>query len=224
MITIRSFDFKKLLSRKSTALPLWLRILDRAVSVFWYLLVISLVLIILRVSTAKLQGRIPDIFGYSIFRITTGSMEPTIPTGSYILVRKAPAKQVQENDIITFYSKNPDIFGMPNTHRVIAPPLTTPLGLCFITRGDATVLTDRQPVFPSDLIGIYCCNLDVLTAVVNFCTTRGMLVILLVLQGLAIIMGSVSVKIIQRRQEKDASAEQPQITIPEEGGKEHERS
>ena len=53
-----------------------------------------------------------DIFGYSIFSTTTGSMSPTIEKGDIVFVKIG--EKVQENDIITYKNGNSFI-----THRII---------------------------------------------------------------------------------------------------------
>jgi len=60
-----------------------------------------------------------SIGGYHVLWVKTNSMEPTIPTSSYILTKDVEAKDVKVGDIITFVSDNPQIKGMYNTHRVI---------------------------------------------------------------------------------------------------------
>lgn len=175
----------------------------------WNLLVLILVLILVNVVGAKLNHQVPRIFGYSIFRITSGSMEPTIPTGMYILVKKTPAEEIQKGDIITFYSTDPSIEGMPNTHRVAAKPIRTARGLVFQTRGDANYISDEYYVAESRLIGRYCCNLTKLTELVDFFMTRGMLIVLLVIQGVSLLMMGASVKILEKnRKEREALKEE----------------
>ena len=47
------------------------------------------VLIALYVAISTLAVGYTSIFGYSVFRVVTPSMEPTIPEKSYILIKKA---------------------------------------------------------------------------------------------------------------------------------------
>ncbi|MGN1099836.1 MAG: S26 family signal peptidase, partial [Christensenellales bacterium] len=44
---------------------------------------------------------------YSVLWVLTDSMEPTIPSRSYILVRNVTADEIEVNDVITFSSKDP---------------------------------------------------------------------------------------------------------------------
>lgn len=99
------------------------------------------------------KDKVPNIFGYSFLQVATGSMEPTIPTNSLVIVRKTEPSQVEVGDIICFYSTDPKIFGKPNTHRVVE--ITQDEGITFITQGDASELRDEYTVSADRLVGVY---------------------------------------------------------------------
>ncbi|MBQ7541337.1 MAG: signal peptidase I [Clostridia bacterium] len=100
------------------------------------------------------KGKVPSVFGFSFLQIATGSMEPTIPTGALIMVRQTDAAEIREGDVICFYSTDPMIAGMPNTHRVTQ--ITTENGtIRFITKGDAADEEDPYPVYPDQLVGVF---------------------------------------------------------------------
>ena len=134
--------------------------MKKAVSVINRLISILLVLVLLFAGyvfiTAMRAGKdkVPSVFGLSFLQVATGSMEPTIPTHSMIIVRRADAAEVKVGDVITFYSSDPLIEGVPNTHRVTA--ITEENGApVFTTRGDAGIQDDPYPVYANQLIGIY---------------------------------------------------------------------
>ena len=165
----------------------------------WYLSVILLALTLIHVIGAKLHGQIPNIMGYSLLRISTGSMEPAIPTGTYILVKQTAAEEIHEGDIISFYSSDPLIQGMPYTHRVYGAPRQGADGISFTTKGDANMIPDSTPALSQSLIGRHVKNLDGLTAFADFCTTRGMLIIIIAMQVLCAVMMLISVETIKRK-------------------------
>jgi len=81
----------------------------------------------------------PRFLPYQALIVRSGSMSPTIPTGSIVFYTKIPANQVKVGDIIVFNKP-----GDPNekvTHRVykIGQSAT---GLYFITKGDANGTPD----------------------------------------------------------------------------------
>ncbi len=96
-----------------------------------------------------------SIFGFRLFYVVTGSMEPTLPVGSMLVVGESETYEV--GDIITFYSKEESIKGRANTHRIHA--ITEEDGvLCYITKGDANSIADTIPVTQEDVIGkMYLC-------------------------------------------------------------------
>ena len=133
-----------------------LRVFSRVLSVF---LTIALLLAayVFFVTLRTPKDRVPSIFGFSVLHVVSGSMEPTIPTGSMVLVRKVDASAVQVGDIICFYSNDPQIEGMPNTHRVTE--IRAKGGtLSFITQGDASETPDPYPVYADRLVGLFVCT------------------------------------------------------------------
>lgn len=103
------------------------------------------------VTACAIMGNPVDIFGYNILRVETGSMEPALHVGDYIVVKKCDPAALKKDDIISFYSEQEDIKGKLVTHRIawIGRDGT------FITRGDANPVNDPVPVKPSSVFGTY---------------------------------------------------------------------
>lgn len=159
-----------------------LTIIKRVLSALWWLVLISLVVLLINIFGAKLSGNVPSVFGYSVMNIVSGSMEETIPKNSYILIKKASAEEIEKDDIICFYSTDPKIYGLPNTHRVVEEPITTESGIEFITKGDANPVNDFETAKGDNLIGIYVKNLDGLTAFSNALSKNFILIAIICLQ------------------------------------------
>ena len=114
------------------------------------LIVASLFVLLTVVMTPS--GQVPQVMGFSILQVLTGSMEPTIPEGSMLLIQETDPKSLQPGDIISFFSPDPSLDGALNTHRiqqVVAESDT----LEFITKGDANFLEDQQPVAAQQVVG-----------------------------------------------------------------------
>lgn len=91
---------------------------------------------------------------YRVLHVVTGSMEPCIETGSYIVVKKVNPSELKENDIITYISKEPQIYGKYNTHRIYDICTDTYTGeKLFITKGDAYDEPDEYPVERDEIVG-----------------------------------------------------------------------
>ena len=94
--------------------------------VFCFLIMI----IISKVSMLFTGKQYFEIFGYSVFTVATGSMEPTISQNDIVIVKKT--NDIKVNDIVT-YEKD----GNYITHRVISMSDDT-----LVTKGDANNTND----------------------------------------------------------------------------------
>ncbi|MDO4487472.1 MAG: signal peptidase I [Eubacteriales bacterium] len=98
------------------------------------------------------SGDVPNIGGYSVFRVLTGSMEPTMPVDTLIVVKRCGPEKIEVGDVISFYSVDEDIYGSVNTHRVTGIEETNGY-ISFRTRGDANAAEDKNLTPGSELIG-----------------------------------------------------------------------
>lgn len=97
-------------------------------------------------------GQVPQVLGYSVFRVMTGSMEPEIREDSLLVVKKTPPEDIVPGDVISFFSPDPMLEGAVNTHRVVR--IEKENGRTqFITKGDANVIEDIYPTDASALVG-----------------------------------------------------------------------
>lgn len=111
---------------------------------FYYLVVvlISVVALLLIISILPLTGN------FKVLAVLSGSMEPTIHTGSIVAVK--PAGDYKIGDIITFgkIGKNQT----PTTHRIndIRVQAGKPI---YITKGDANNTPDPKEVLANEVVG-----------------------------------------------------------------------
>jgi signal peptidase len=82
--------------------------------------------------------------GLSVVIVTTGSMSPTMPTGSAALLRPVAASEVGVGDVVTV--RRPGA-RLPVTHRVVAvaPDPDRAEGRILVLRGDANTSDDPYP-------------------------------------------------------------------------------
>lgn len=118
----------------------------------------------------------PRIFGYEIYTVISGSMEPAIPTGSLVYIASTDPEEIREGDVIAFYGgmagnsgthaddmadsgegydiktedSAPDSGVSIITHRVVSNSII--MGE-FITKGDANEKEDMNPVSYDNYIG-----------------------------------------------------------------------
>lgn len=94
-----------------------------------------------------------SFFGYSFFKVTTGSMEPTIPVGALILTQDVPIHTLELEDVVSFFSKEAYMNGRIITHRVVEKETSGTGQVLLTTRGDANSSTDIHRVDEENLIG-----------------------------------------------------------------------
>ena len=156
-----------------------LKVLKIVASAAWWCVLVLLALLLMNIIGAKIKGKVPSVFGYSVMNIISDSMGEQMPRGSYILVKRIDAEDVKVDDVICFYSSDPAIFGFPNTHRVVEEPIVTELGIEFVTRGDASDANDKVTAKGENLIGIYVKRLESLEKFVA-ALDSGMLIIVII--------------------------------------------
>jgi len=117
------------------------RVFGIIVDVLTFLVFLVLVLIIFSRVKMMVSGKeYFDVFGYSVFNVATGSMEPVISQNDIIVVKEQ--RDYELNDIVTFKSDNAYV-----THRVISKS-----GNSYITKGDANNAKDVS-IKKDDIIG-----------------------------------------------------------------------
>ena len=113
---------------------------------------IAAAVVVLCIVLLTRPGEAPSIAGYTLFRITTGSMEPTYPVDTLILVKKTDPSRIQTGDVISFYSSDPALDGAVNTHRVTGVQ-TDGTYWSYKTKGDANNVEDTYGTGETELIG-----------------------------------------------------------------------
>lgn len=115
-------------------------------------LVIAAAVVVLCSVVLTRQGEAPSIAGYTVFRITTGSMAPAYKTDELLLVKQTNPEEIKEGDVISFYSTDPALDGAVNTHRVMEIEKDGDHWF-YTTKGDANNVVDAYTVDSEYLIG-----------------------------------------------------------------------
>lgn len=118
---------------------------------WWVRSVVSWLLLIAMVGLLALTIVIPRVTGSTPYTVLTGSMEPTFPPGTLIVVKPQDAATLGVGDAITFQweSGKPDVV----THRITAVQYTAGGERRFTTQGDANSSPDARPVVPEQIHG-----------------------------------------------------------------------
>ena len=129
------------------------------------------------VMVCSARGKAVNIFGKSVLKVVTGSMEPSIHTNDYIVVEKTDTDDLREGDIISFYSDQNDIKDKLVVHRIIGK---NPDG-SYITKGDANPVQDSEPVRQERIVGKYTHKSRFFIWVDSFMNIKKLLLIIVVL-------------------------------------------
>ncbi|MBC8091842.1 MAG: signal peptidase I, partial [Pseudonocardia sp.] len=93
-----------------------------------------LLVVLLALLLALAVAVVPAAVGGSTLTVLSGSMEPTLPVGSVVVVRPRPPAEIGTGDVITFLARDP---GSDATRVVTHRVVEVLPGPEFRTRGDA---------------------------------------------------------------------------------------
>lgn len=105
---------------------------------------------------------VPRLFGYEVYTVVSGSMEPAIPVGSAIYLKAAVPEEIVPGEVIAFYRGRAVV-----THRVAENRTVSGE---FITKGDANQDNDLEPVPYAAVIGRMAVSVPVLGTVMAVCS------------------------------------------------------
>lgn len=131
------------------------------------ILVILIVAVVILFIT-RLSGNAPSLFGYQVFRVSSGSMEPVLMKGDVILVQKVPYTEIKNGDIITYRSREGQMKGQMITHRVVEEPVVKNGTYIFRTKGDIEGAGLDPIVYDDQVQGRYVKKLPFIDKVYSF--------------------------------------------------------
>ena len=153
------------------------RIIKLIKNIICWTLIVVLVFTLVVFFMSRINGSTPSVFGYSIFRVSSGSMEPELMVGDIILDKTVDnPEDLKVGDVITF--KNNDYGDMLVTHKVIKAPYEENGKLMLQTKGIANEVEDK-PICVDNVKGIMICKVDYLDTVYNvFLSPWGLLILI----------------------------------------------
>lgn len=133
----------------------------------WTLIAVLTAAIVIFMTT-KISGGTPTVFGYSIHRIVSGSMEPTLEIGDVILSTEVKdTSDVHVGDIVTFQGDS-RFDNQKVTHRVLVSSYDDGKGnIVIVTKGDANAIDDGEINF-SDVESKFVAKVSILSDIYNF--------------------------------------------------------
>ena len=151
-------------------------------SIFIIVTVVSLVFVYTMLQNA---GRIPDIMGYRLYVVQSGSMEPDIQTGSLVISKRESPENLVIGDVVTFKSKDDSTTLV--THRI--EQISKENGeLSFITKGDANDVIDLEPVKPENIIARVQYDIPYLGYMTEFIKTKQGMLLVVIIPAIALLL------------------------------------
>ncbi|MTH52385.1 signal peptidase I [Bacillus mangrovi] len=125
-----------------------MKLISRGLTVVLFILMIGLAL---AVFSSKASGGEPQIFGYQLKTVLSGSMEPGIMTGSVIAVKLGgDMTRFEKGDVITFWMDEYDLA----THRITGKSESGGQTI-YRTKGDNNEWEDAAPVSAENIVAQY---------------------------------------------------------------------
>ena len=119
-------------------------------------------LILFSVIAVCLPVTLPKLAGYEIYDVVSGSMEPEIPVGSAVYVKETPPQELEEGEVIAFWSGNSVVVHRVRENRVVEGQL--------VTKGDANELGDPEKTPYDAVVGSVVCHIPWLGMVMSILT------------------------------------------------------
>lgn len=124
---------------------------------FIFVTVVIFVAVVVLASVLPIPGKL------EIKIVQSGSMEPTIKTGSLVIIK--PESSFKEGDIITFGKDTKT--EVPTTHRIIATKVESGV-VIYTTKGDANEDKDTRKVKQNEIIGKVIFSVPYLGYIIDF--------------------------------------------------------
>lgn len=124
---------------------------DKTTIWWWVRTVGSWVGLLLMIGLLAVMVIIPRLTGSTAYTVLTGSMEPTMPPGTLIVVKPTPNDELSTGDVITFQPESGDPAVV--THRIDGIYYTGEGERRIHTKGDNNPISDSWSLVPEQIHG-----------------------------------------------------------------------
>ncbi|MFD3447453.1 signal peptidase I SipW [Microbacteriaceae bacterium 4G12] len=160
------------------------KVISSLISVVLFALMISLAFMAI---SSKVSGGSPNVFGYQLKTVLSGSMEPVFHTGSIVAIKPTtPGQQYKKGDVITFKLKDETVV----THRIIEVQQANGK-VSYKTQGDSNKTADVDPVLSENVIGQYKgFTIPYVGYLLNYANSKAGAALLLIVPGVILLLYS----------------------------------
>ena len=172
------------------------KVINKLISIIFIMLFVAV--ISLMIQKFVLKKEVPDLFGYKILQVMSGSMSGEFETGDTILIKKiGDESNLKIGDVVTYRIKTNTLV----THRIINITRTGE-SLSYTTKGDANNTEDIEKVTFSAIEGIYVKKLRLISNLIKFMQKSYGMVIIFTLPIVMIICVVNSEKVKEEKRNK----------------------
>lgn len=161
----------------------WKKFFSRVRLVLGSILVVVLFITLIVTLVSRISGKTPEMFGISLLRISSNSMEPELMVGDIILIKDTDIMQIKEGDIISYRGEKGSYAGKVITHKVIDEPRFSEAdGVYYLTTAGIREGAHADPeIEQTQVLGKLVCVVPLLGWLYNFFLTwYGFLLFLLI--------------------------------------------
>ena len=157
-------------------IPKWVQILKIIYKIFdkilmFFIIICSLIAIMIVIQIIKEPNQIPNLLGYKVLQVVSGSMEDVFKVGDVILIKETKQEDIKKGDIITYKKEN------FITHRIIEMNKTNDT-MYYTTKGDSNNVNDTEKVKYEEIEGKYITKFVCIGRLINFLnTTEGFIIL-----------------------------------------------
>jgi len=153
-------------------------------NVITVIMFVVLLLMLFLVISSKAAGGEPQVLGYQLKSVLSGSMEPGIQTGSIIAVKPGgDMTRFKEGDVITFQEDENKLI----THR-ITEVIDSGEEVMYRTKGDNNNAVDINPVLSENIVAEYTgFTIPYVGYFIDFAQSKNGSALLLILPGLILL-------------------------------------
>ena len=140
----------------------WKRIFNTCISIIFTIMILAVASLIIQ--KFVLKEEVPNIFGYKILQVMSGSMSGEFETGDTILIKAVKSEgDLKIGDVITYRIEKNTLV----THRIVN---ITKIGekLNYTLKGDANNIEDSEKITFSNIEGIYVRKLNLIGKLITF--------------------------------------------------------
>lgn len=127
-----------------------LKVFGLVLKIMFYVFIIAFVLVVI---LQRISGNSFSIFGYRMFNVVSGSMEPKYNIGDVLISKDVEADQIKVGDVISYFGQSGSFADKVVTHEVVSIEMDANGKRIYHTKGLVNVIEDPI-VYEDQVFGV----------------------------------------------------------------------